>query len=109
MEGAKTRLSVKELKDLIQVTREAANDTSQLEVLLAEVAPPKVSTLGKERRVTERLMENETRFVSPEILEVEGRYLLTELKDMARVAGLNYVGTKDQLCLKLIKAGKIKK
>jgi len=38
---ARVHMSKKELEDLIQVGKAAGNDTSQLEVLLAEVVPEK--------------------------------------------------------------------
>ncbi len=38
---AKVHMSKKELEDLIQVGKAAGTDTSQLEALLAEVAPEK--------------------------------------------------------------------
>lgn len=70
---------------------------------------PKILAPGEEYRVTEELIKPRERLVSPSILEVEGRYFLSELKDMARKAGLSAVGTKDQLCRRLINAGIITK
>jgi hypothetical protein len=54
-------------------------------------------TLGKEPQI-----------VPPEILELERHYSLEELRNMAWEAGLSPAGTKDILCLRLVRAKVLK-
>jgi len=70
---AKVYMSKKELEDLIQVGKAAGTDTSQLEALLAEVAPEKPAG-SKARPVSGRELElakkgSEELVTSPEELE----------------------------------------
>ena len=70
---ARVHMSKKELEDLIQVGKAAGTDTSQLEALLAEVAPEK-SAGSKARPVSGRELEltrkePEELVTSPEELE----------------------------------------
>ena len=70
---------------------------------------PKVLAPGERERVIEDLRGIKAKRVGRgDILEIEGRYSLTELKDMARAAGISHVGDKEQLCRRLIEAGKIR-
>jgi len=70
---ARVHMSKKELNDLIQVGKAAGTDTSQLEALLAEVAPEKLAG-SKARPVSGRELElarkgPEELVTSPEELE----------------------------------------
>ena len=70
---ARVRMSKKELEELIQVGKAAGTDTSQLEALLAEVAPEKLAG-SKARPVSGRELElaskrPEELVTSPEELE----------------------------------------
>lgn len=78
---------------------------------------PKVLAPEEEKRVVEDLRAGWRRHeiraselgeklrLSTSIRECEDRYLVTELREKARTAGLSPTGSKDQLCLRLIKAG----
>lgn len=62
--------------------------------------------LKKEEEEWVRL-QRRARIPSSKILELEPRYSLSELKDMARAAGISPTGTKDRLCRSLIRIGAI--
>jgi len=70
---ARVHMSKKELEDLIQVGKAAGTDTSQLEALLAEVAPEKSAgskarpVSGRESELTRK--EPQELVTSPEELE----------------------------------------
>lgn len=73
---------------------------------------PKVLAPGEEKRVIEEFrrvrgiqVPRGTQVPRGEIMEIEGRYLLSELKNMARTAGISHLGDKEQLCRRLIEAG----
>jgi len=93
-------LTREEFETIIKNYEANGQDVTELKRILAETYnPPKpVAKVLKE-------FEAKPKFVSPEILEIESQYSLVELKDMARNKGLKYTGTKDELCLGLIRAG----
>lgn len=70
---------------------------------------PKVLAPGERERVIEDFRGiRAKRIARGDILEIEGRYSLTELRGMARNAGISHLGDKEQLCRRLIAAGVIK-
>ena len=76
---------------------------------------PKVLTPGEEARVAEsRFYPGEleelrkAKISNHRIMECESKYLLTELKEMAKTKGLSPAGDKELLCRRLIKAGVIR-
>lgn len=52
-------------------------------------------------------LQRQARIPSSKVMEVESRYSLGELRDMARAADISPTGTKNQLCHSLIRAGVI--
>lgn len=70
---------------------------------------PKVLAPGEKERVIEDLRRVRGRLpTKASILEIEGRYSLIELKNMARAAGISHLGDKEQLCRRLVEVGIIK-
>ena len=65
---------------------------------------PKVLKEKEEKWVR---LQRRARIPSSKIMELEPRYSVSELKDMARAAGISPTGTKDQLCRSLIRVGAI--
>lgn len=69
---------------------------------------PKVLAPGEEQLVLRALMGVKGKNIgSKEIIEIEGRYSLIDLRNMARAAGISHLGDKEQLCRRLVEAGKI--
>lgn len=106
---SKVRLTREEFEIIIKNYKVAGRDTTELEAALAEAYPERKVEVGKRRIATGEIEPRPAEFVSPEILEIESRYSLSELKDMAKNQGLKYTGTKDILCLRLIRAGIIRR
>ena len=70
---------------------------------------PKVLAPGEEKLVINALRGIKgKRIGAKDILEIEGRYSLIDLRNMARAASISHLGDKEQLCRRLIEAGKIK-
>lgn len=102
----RAELTREEFEIIIKNYNAAGRDTSELEAALAEAYPERKVEVGKRRIAYE---EAAPKFVSPEILEIESHYSLIELRGMARKQGLIDKGTKDVLCLRLIRAGIIRR
>lgn len=104
----RAELTREELETIIRNYEAAGKDTTELKKALAEAYPPNpVAKIPVRRRIAYE--EAAPKFVSPEILEIESHYSLIELRDMARKEGLIDKGTKDVLCLRLIRAGIIRR
>lgn len=103
-----TRLTREEFEAIIKNYEATGKDTTELKKALTEAYPPKPV---KKQIVNRGALSTlpQVKFVSPEILEIESHYSLIELRDMARKEGFKYTGTKDELCLKLISAGVLRR
>lgn len=61
----------------------------------------------KDKEVEWVSLQRVARIPSARIMKLEPRYSLSELKDMARTAGISPIGTKDQLLRSLVRVGAI--
>jgi len=120
------RLSVKELDDLIAETEANGGDASELKKFRGEIpveerpapAPRRERTLSVDRE-EETTGDRLNREVGPlfpggvtdeilkKLIELDGKYTLTELRTLCIKAGFSPNGQKKKLAAKLLSNGKI--
>jgi hypothetical protein len=116
----KDRISREELEEIIKATEDAGRDASELRAALAELYPaPSRNTGGrfKEEELTtnERLNRKVgalfpsgvTDEVEAQLIKIDLRFSLTELRVMCKDSGLSTRGDKKELAAKLLADGKL--
>lgn len=117
------RITKEELAEIIKATEDAGRDATDLKIALEEAFPPPTQSRGargarnlQEEESTAEYLNRKVGYLFPDgvtgdilaqLIQIDYRYNLTELRAMCKDNGLSTRGDKKELAAKLLANGRL--